>query len=1338
MKLLITSVLLILSTWGFLAREASSQENHQTYMYEFLDSEQGLSNNYVTGILQDNKGFIWIATESGLTKYNGIDFLVYGNVNNDRNGVSYDNIETLFKDRNGNIWIGKKVGGISYLEISTNKTLNFNNNSDDSPQLMADRILSFGESDDGSIYAGGWQGGVDVIDVESMKIRNHILGNETVYVIFRDQSYNLWFGTDRNLYQLPSGSEIPEKFPIDFNGIISIEADTANNSLWIGSWRGFYSFDIKRGQFEKIELFPEIQNVAIKSLLVRNGVLWIGTWGQGLYRFNTASAEIENMNMSVNCAEFLNPNYNTVLDLFQDKYGTIWVSTTNGIVKIIAKQPFKTICAGPGDEPSYINTTSLYTEDLLSMIGTDRGLIVKGKAGSEYYQIGRVNSIIPVSKDSVYICAASGFYLFHSDIRTLEPNIPNLKEVMHFFQEEEEIAWICTKQTGVYRFRIENGQFIQEKNYQIDPDKKNALKSNRAVEIVSDHLGQLWLATYNGLHIYNPSLDQFIPADAMHSELSISSPIINDLTFKDERLYVGTSSGLNIIELSEDYHLITINSDLGVSNNYINALELDKQNNIWASTNYGINRYHFLDYSVKNYNTSDGTFTNSFKEHAVHRAIDGEIYFGSQKGPVYFHPDSIRDSQTFPGIIFTNIMINNQVISAGDTINNRIILTRPLEYEKELFLSHYDKVIAINISPDDFIQKGNIYYKYRLKGFQEDWSYNFNIKTLTYSNLNPGNYSLEVFGSRIRNQWPGVAAELQIKVKPAPWYTWWAYTIYLLIITGLVYSFWRTLNRSVVLRHKLKLETFEKTKEMELAEAKLKFFTNISHEFRTPLTLIHGPVEDILASSGLDNKLRNKLSLVYQNSLRLMNLINQLLEFRKITTGNDRLQAASGNYNKFINEIFLSFKELAADRSINYSFNAVTPDIQLWYDRNKMEILVYNLLSNAFKYTPEGGTIEIKVEISGHSCILQVRDTGRGISIRDQQRIFNRFVQLKSEDSNTVPGSGIGLSVTKAIAELHQGTISVDSEEGRGSTFTATFPLGNSHLSPEQIQREYMNSEHIQHYQVIPDHPDHEPAHSALDSDEYPMVLIIDDNPDIRRYIRYLLEEDYLVAEAEDGIRGLELIQSKIPDLIISDVMMPGLDGIELCKKVKLDDSTSHIPIILLTARTSNIYQISGIKTGADDYITKPFAPEILKVRIANLLSTREKLKEYYSQKITLESSNIEIPDREAEFIKNAISQVEEHISETDFGINDLQNALNMSQATLYRKLKALTNESPTAFIRSIRLKYAAQLLSNGNCNVNDAIYSSGFNDVKYFRECFKKQFGCLPSKYVETRLEAP
>ena len=602
---------------------------------------------------------------------------------------------------------------------------------------------------------------------------------------------------------------------------------------------------------------------------------------------------------------------------------------------------------------------------------------------------------------------------------------------------------------------------------------------------------------------------------------------------------------------------------------------------------------------------------------------------------------------------------------------------------------------------------------------------------LSSSLFSDGKYKLIVASSLDNVNWEN-SSELLINIKPSPFLSFPALMIYILTLILLFYLIIRIYSNGLKLKSSLINSEKDKKREMDFAESKLGFFTNISHEFRTPLTLIISPIQEILNSTDLKANVSNKLTTVEKNANKLLNLINELLDFRKADQGLLKIKVAYGNFKNFSHEIFLLFNELAKSKNIEYEFICNEDEINLPFDRNKIEIVISNLISNALKFTPSGGKITVMVSSANGYCNCSVRDTGIGIPVKDVDKIFDEFYMVKSKLKNQTPGTGIGLFLSKKIIELHHGSINVLSDYGDGSEFIFSISMDANNY--REVDLNFKKSEDLSVYHL--ENNTNSINNVSIESRE--TILVIDDNKDIRTYLNSLLSDNYEIIEAENGEVGLKLALSKIPDLIISDIMMPVMDGIELCSKLKKELSTSHIPIILLTARNSTLFEVSGFESGADDYITKPFKANILKARVTSLLDNRNNTRKHLLNKVRFEpvidpNSN---DDVEIGFIEKAIVLVEENIQNPNFGIDKMTDYFCMSQSTLYRKIKSLTGLSLTAFIRSVRLKKAAYLISTTDTKLTYVCYEVGFNDYKYFRTSFKQQFGCLPSKYKSSKVD--
>jgi signal transduction histidine kinase/DNA-binding response OmpR family regulator len=662
---------------------------------------------------------------------------------------------------------------------------------------------------------------------------------------------------------------------------------------------------------------------------------------------------------------------------------------------------------------------------------------------------------------------------------------------------------------------------------------------------------------------------------------------------------------------------------------------------------------------------------------------------------------------------------------------------------KHINLKFNQDFFSFQFAALDYTNPQKNQYAYYLEGLEDDWNYSGNRRFANYTGVPPGNYTFRVKGSNNDGYWNQEGASIAITILPPPWKTWWAYTIYGIFLIGLIYA-WRKYDlKRQRLKQELKLGHVEAEKLKELDTMKSRFFANISHEFRTPLTLILGPLQNLLSQSK-DEKSKQYLNMMQRNARRLQNLINQLLNLSKLESGKMKLQAREENIVVLVNGYVQSFESLAKQKNIDLIFHSNEENIPLYVDKDKIEKILFNLLSNAFKFTNAGGAITIQVGKQADGIFVSITDTGHGILPEKLNYIFDRFYQADDSYSKDQEGTGIGLALAKELAKLHHGTISVESHIGEGSVFTVFLPAGKHHLKPDEIiDKPEMPAKREKIQEPVPEHEFSENTLAGEDlpkpdefneKDDKPYVLIVDDNADLRSYMRDCLTEDYYIHEATEGVEGFSKATQQIPDLIISDVMMPKMDGYELCKKLKTDERTSHIPVILLTARASSESRIEGLETGADDFITKPFDYHELLTRIKNLIQLRNKLKEKFRKEIDYNrlSKERDVISMDQQFIRKAKAVVEKNISEPEFSIENFAREMALSRVQLHRKLRALVDQSATQFIKTIKLNRAAELLKNKSGTVSEIAYDVGFNTLPYFTKCFQEQFGVNPSEFAK------
>ena len=1313
-----------------LLLKANAQEID--YTIDYISTKEGLPHNYVSKVISDSLNIKWIAQENGITKYDGTNFTKI-EPGAKYPGLKNENIETLFLDSKNNIWIGTKSGGLSMLNIKTNILENYN-------EVLSKknggtlRVIAITEDSTGNIWIGCNQKGLFVLDPSNKSLIEHF-EIKLVQSLLTDSKGNVWIGTYGRLMKYdPSESRILE-FQIDNKTIQSIIEDKFRNCLWIGTAQPKMNDDIS--EIYKFDFISQkitgvttgINSHFFKSLyLDYKNRLWIGTWGNGVYRSNSDLSKFRKLNLVGSQYSKNAINYQDILDIHGDKNKVIWLSTTySGIVKLTESKGFKNLDQEVKNPilQNELNFQSVYSDANEVWLGTLRSGLFKGKDFSSFKQVPSVekSKIFSIYKNEnhFYIGALKESYIL--DSKAAKITSLSIRKATCFLVENNKKAWIGTQEDGIMYYDIsilENPVLINQ--FKIN-DSINKIESDRITAIVKDVHENLWIGTYNGIHLFDKQKNKFIHQSKL---LDAFIPnIINTIYVDSNFIWVGTPNGLfklkyinNKLKIIEEY-----DEEQGLNNDFICGITKGNNNNLWITTTTNLIRFDQKNNSFINYGKNDGVYTSQFNLRSFHNHDNSLILAGGQDNLTYFKPSDITENKNKDEIVFAHLKVNNQKILPGDSINGNVIIDKDINYMGEIILTHEEKTFDLAFIKNDYRNDIVSHYRYKLVGYQNEWVYLKNKKEVNFMGLPPGNYQLNVSASEDYKNWL-LPKSLNIKVLYSPWLSPIAYLIYVLLSLGIasvmIYLFMRQLHT----RNKLK-------KEQELSEAKFTFFTNISHEFRTPLTLILSPLKEFNQSTEFKGKVSEKLITMEKNADRLLNLINQLLDFRKAGHGLLKLSVAQGNFVRFSNEVFLYFKEQAVSKQIKYNFIKDQEEILFPFDRSKMEIVLCNLISNSLKYTMPGGEITLHITGSENACIITLKDTGYGMDSTSKKKIFDRFYQINSTNTTNIIGSGIGLSFTKKIVELHHGTIEVESKLNKGTEFRVELPLGSKLYKSSDFHTEEINTDKIETYEKI-DLTTSDNKDLIVRSKEN-TILLIDDNEEIRGYLKLLLSDEYNILEAGDGEEGTEIASNEIPDLILCDIMMPKKDGLAVCKELKEQVTTSHIPIILLTARSSNIYEIKGLETGADDFISKPFDPKIVKARISSALQNRTKIRAHFLNIIRFEPTSIS-QDPETVFIDEVVKLVEENLLNENFGIESMMEKLFMSQSTLYRKIKSLTGLSLTGFIRSIRLKKAAEMILSDNKKLSVVCMLVGFNDYKHFRESFIKQFGCLPSEYKSMR----
>ncbi|MGB3464521.1 MAG: response regulator, partial [Cyclobacteriaceae bacterium] len=711
------------------------------------------------------------------------------------------------------------------------------------------------------------------------------------------------------------------------------------------------------------------------------------------------------------------------------------------------------------------------------------------------------------------------------------------------------------------------------------------------------------------------------------------------------------------------------------------------------------------------------------------KTSDGQMLFGGINGFNVFDPDEIEYNEYQPPVYFTDFKLSNVSLDP----QSQSPLTEDISLAKEINLAHDQNDFSIEFSLISFSQSRRNIFAYQLENYDEDWREVGNRRSAHYTHIPPGDYVFKVKATNSDGIWSEKTASVNIHIARAWYHSYIAYLLYALVLGTLLWlGIYLLLNRER-LRAQYNLEHMELSKMQELDEMKSRFFANISHEFRSPLTLILGPLKGLMNSTE-DEEQKEQFGLMIRNARSLLGLINQLLELSKLERGKMKLEASERDIVEFLKPLVKSFTAMANKKYIRYKIDLPSHEVLVYFDNDKLEKIVTNLLSNAFKYTPDFGTVELKLKDESHCVSLQVSDSGIGVPDDEAEYIFNRYYRVNNKQAVRNEGTGIGLSLARELVQLHRGSIMLVKGQEHGATFKVWLPKGDAHLTPDQIvDHETNRSEDLMQEDILTGAVELDETIERIENEvnNLPLILVVEDDKDISRYVRKILEEDYKVIEAGDGEQGIKAALNQIPDLIISDVMMPGIDGYGLCGVLKNDLKTSHIPIILLTAKASNESAIVGFEQGADYYVNKPFDPKVLLLRVKNILNTRDKIvKQLGSKSLHMEPKDIQMAKKDQDFLNRAVEIVELHISDSDFNVEDLGRELGLSRMQLYRKLKALIGKSANEFIRFIKLKRAAQLLDQGSMTISEITYKVGFNDLKYFRDCFKKQYGVNPSDY--------
>lgn len=1072
------------------------------------------------------------------------------------------------------------------------------------------------------------------------------------------------------------------------------------------------------------------------------GDLWIGTDGAGILHIEkpwNGSPVVRNYRSSPKIPNSLSSN--TVNVFFTDRQSNLWIGTAKRGVDLIKKEPDEIEYYYSDGKGEYkLPVLSIFHDERGLWMGTDgegMTLLNPGNGSVAFFNKESPNGYVGDFVQCVKPSADGGFWigtyahgLYYFNPRTRKTVNFSRKQGLRLSLPHNDVRdivvlpsgnlWIATWGGGLAFLDVKTGSVDV---YRHEPDNPHSPGSDNVLALYLDESEQLWLATYGGgLTLFDTKTGKFRNFKSEEYQGLISNFIFALLPENQHTLWLGTKEGLCRFDRhSLQFEAVPIDTDY--PDKSVLSLLKDRDGNLWAGTKKGI---LCLREGTASAEIFPGIY-DSFSINSAYMDEAGKLYFGSAERVVAFLPAQIRFDAYKPPVYLTDFLLFNKPVPVGA----ESLLKRQIGYEKEITLKHNQSVITIGYATLDFPFSQNTHYEVMLEGLENEWRNVGNEHTATFTNLSPGKYTFKVrpAGDSFTRR-ETVPAQIGIRVLPPFWLTGWAYLLYAFLFVAVFYLFRRyTLNWANI-RNELRLEKIKREQEERMHQMKQRFFINISHDIRTPLTLIAGSVNKLVNRGNIELFGQKNLMTIKANTNRLLNLTEELLNYRKLETGNVTLQVSCENLVEFVQEIYICYSQFAFNKKIGYEFTASHSDIYAWIDKIQMEKAVGNLISNAFKFTPEGGKINVDISrTDAGQVIVRVTDTGKGIAPGKTERIFDRFYQAEKDDPGA--GFGIGLSISREIVLLHGGKINVNSEAGRGSEFSIVLQSGKDHFEQAEFIDSPSKDDLLSGHFIRDNYPDVSEPVRELKVKEY-TVLVVEDNLQIRNYIVELLSPRYQVYDASNGQEALETTLELIPDLVVSDVMMPVMDGIAFCHRLKNDMRISHIPVILLTARTLADSVVEGFESGADDYLTKPFDERVLLARINNILQTRQEIRERVRREMILNPKEVSLNTQDGIFLSRFIAYIEEHIEDSDFNIMQMAAEMAMSHSNLYKKVKALTGMSVIGFIKDFRLKKAAQLLVQDTLNVTEIAYMAGYSERHHFSRDFKGKFKLSPKEYSE------
>lgn len=1371
--------IVIVTCCALLLTNVLRAQNDQ-FQFSHLDINNGLSHNQVNCIFKDSRGFMWFGTLSGLSRYDGYKFKVFkhstsdtASLNDDyiinvsegpkgklwvesRTGLNiYDpatekfshningylksisipdaHITTIKRDRKGNFWFLHATMGLFKYDPLTRKIMHLSHKSSDTTSIYANTVSDLAQDSKGNIWLSYYSGVLERLDPVHYRVnyRSYSVaklppGLNTSYKIYIDNQDDIWAFSpsySSGVYYLNSKLTVLKHIgkgtaPSHLNtDVISNVIQDNKNRIWIATDHGGINLLNKQNFNIRYLLNREDDNKTIgqNSLVYiykdNTGIIWIGTYKHGVSYYHESIIKFPHYTHHLS-----DPNslpFSDINCFAEDRPGNIWIGTNGGGLIYFNRKTgsFKQYVHNANNSNSLTNNVvvCMYIDHAQKLwLGTYFGGLdsFDGKTFHHY----RHNDALPGSLSEDRVCA----------IR----------------ENSEHNLLVGTIASGINILDQKTGAFSHIKYNSID----NAIHSNYISAMLEDRRKNLWVVTSYGVDVLMKKTHQFI--HYLHDDKDPNSIVNNNtnniLEDSSGLIWISTREGLSVFN-PETNKFTNMTRQDGLPDNTVIDLQEDNNHNIWASTPNGLTNILVtrqaggLKFRFINYNENDGLQGREFTENSSFKTHDGYLLFGGSNGFNIFNPADIHSSESVPNLVLTDFEIFNESLSPGEQTNGHVILPKSITESRSVDLKYNENSFSIDFAALNYFNPDKVRYQYKMQGFDKEWINADNkVRKATYTNLDPGDYIFRVRNSD-RNGWNEKQLVLNVHITPPFWKTTWAYMLYVAGIIGALLYVRHEGIRKLRMQFALEKQREEAERMHELDLMKIRFFTNVSHEFRTPLSLIMAPVDKILKQVK-EPDIQRQLQMVNRNARRLLNLVNQLLDFRRMEYQELKLHEKSGDIIKFIRELSYSFNDIGEQKHISFMFDTEVEEFYASFDHDKIERIIFNLLSNAYKFTPQGGQVSVLLNViekdDKDSRLLEIKviDTGIGIPEDKKEKIFEPFFQNDIPGSMLNLGSGIGLSITKEFVRLHRGRIIVESEFNQGSCFTVLLPV--QELDRSLFIDTPTTIEHDLAY--VPEVNTHKPIGNNTRDAKKPTILLVEDNEDFRFYIKDNLKDFFNIIEAENGKKGWQKALSMHPNLVVSDISMPEMSGIDLCMKLKGDSRTSAIPVILLTALIGEKQQLKGLETGATDYMTKPFNFEILLSKIRNILSQQEHMRKTYQKQVEVSPTEVHVDSPDEQFLKKVLVLIDNNISNPNFSVEELSDDMFVSRYTLYKKILMLTGKTPNELVRSMRLKRAAQLLETGHLTISQVGHKVGFKSQKYFVKAFKAEYNTIPSRYAE------